>query len=255
MIRSSSIGRIVYWGVGLFIGTASPGARAARTVLLPPLSNSSVHGGIQNNANTSWQRCRAIGYDDTPGFGPQSQNLVGQASHILIFSFTNLSNVTQNISIKLRTGSEVTSTNSGGVSSVNLSTPGPGLSLNFPALNKANLALTKTGTKDSSLEWVYGVTCSQAACDTADDIIFGYGGKMGQGNTIDVLRSKYCGAATPPPMQLCFAIASTLLFEVTVAQDQGAVVGRVTPLFNQCGGVGESISSGGSLEINGGRPF
>lgn len=204
------------------VATFAAPADAARVVSLPPLTQDSVAG-----ARMGTTVCITANM-----LSPSNYADVGVTSivHNYKIALKNLSDTPQDVTISILPGSYVESQNSGGAGNV------------VPDQNRPRREVGATSSFSVHLP-ANGQTLEHinvAATDSAYSI-----DKI-DGTSVDCAGTQ----------QVCLKQVSYMIFQISVAQDRGAVVANLSSSAHRCSGsVDHYLQPPVAFQINGGRPF
>lgn len=202
--------------------TVSLAAMAARSVALPTMETSTVHGGHSNTIS-----CVTANMHTPSAYGGGDDG-VQMAFHIYAFNFKNLSDTPQDVTINILPGTKMQSQNSGGMTGGVPYVDVPGKEVTSPYAMNFHIG---------------------AYADVLQEIGF-----FSNGADTSIVPV-FSGVPNGAP-QICVSVKSWLSVSISVAQDRGAIIGSVTSKSHRGMGKADSWHSAPiSFLINGGRPF
>ncbi len=200
-------------------------ASAARKLHLTPLETSTIHGGTINETS-----CGSADMMNADMYGTRSG--VRLAYHVYKFVFRNLSPIPQTVILRVLPETQLRTSNSGGELQINRYA---GPQRNVRENHDIRINLRPYDTSSTSVKFV----------------------ATGDRSQIVPLDSEIiCESTPPPPAQTCLVIDSTLVAEVEILEDRGAVSGSVSTVYHRCYGKVDVLrSTPVNKDLNGGRPF
>lgn len=198
-------------------------ALGARRVALPTMEVETVHGGHSTTIS-----CTTANMLAPSAYGAAGDDGVQMTFHIYSFNFKNLSDVTQNVRIRVLPGTRLESKKS------------DGMNTGIPHL------WNPTRSVDSSYNMNFSIG---PYADVKQDVGFF---ATGEQTTIKPMFEDVPNGAP----HVCISLHSWLSVEIVVEEDRGAVLGSVTTKAHRGMGKTDSWQSTPiSFQINGGRPF
>ncbi len=229
---------LLFVAAGLF---ATP-CLAGRSVIIPPVTVQSVHGGALP-LGTGTQVC--VTANMAASLFPGGNDGVRSGLHFVAVNLANISSIDQTVNMVILAGSAVSSSNSGGNSASIPLVAGPTLSFTNDYVS-GDIVIPPNGEYSYGL----GIHCHDTLCKIEE--AGPAAGAVIKGTFFNTTIAVPCDGVP----QACISLASNLHLKVVVKEDRGAIQAHVTTQAHRCNGFTDSFSMPPySIFVNGGRPF
>lgn len=230
----------------LYLALAALPAQAGRSVTIPPITLSTVHGGampLGTGTPPPTQTC--VTADMIPGAYAGLNDGVRSAVHSLNLAISNISTIDQTVRVLIQAGSNAGSNNSGGAANGIPLVGGPSISFTTDYLS-GEFVIPPGGQYDYAL-----IThCHDTLCKIEE--IGPAAGAVIKGTYFPSTVAAGC-AGNP---QVCLTLTTNFRLKVLVNEDRGAIQAHATALAHRCNGFVDHFSMPPyATYVNGGRAF